>query len=86
MQVHPSQLDAKGELALLTHYHSELMAAARTGVEYPFDAFVRHYELAVLDYVRFMAGWGFWGNARWAQQRARAVLRERHGELAGLAA
>lgn len=33
------------------------------------------YELCLLDYVRFMAGWGFWGNDRYARQRATGLLR-----------
>jgi hypothetical protein len=29
-----------------------------------------HYALCVADYVRFMAGWGFWGtDATWSKQQ-----------------
>jgi aminoglycoside phosphotransferase (APT) family kinase protein len=35
------------------------------------------YKLALLDYVRFMAGWGFWGsNCRYAQDEVRTLLDE----------
>lgn len=42
---------------------------------YTREVMQRHYELCLLDYVRFMAGWGFWGNVSWASNRARAALR-----------
>jgi hypothetical protein len=32
------------------------------------------YELSLIDYVRFMAGWGFWGQDRYAQKRALGLL------------
>lgn len=31
-------------------------------------------ELAVADYARFMAGWGFWGNVAWAEATAARCL------------
>jgi hypothetical protein len=39
------------------------------------------YKLAMLDYVRFMAGWGFWGSVRWAQSKAEAYMKELPGLL-----
>lgn len=33
------------------------------------------YELCLLDYVRFMAGWGFWGNEKYAIQRVTGLLK-----------
>ena len=43
---------------------------------YTFDAMLGDYHLAVADYVRFMAGWGMWGNSAWAASAAREALRE----------
>ena len=33
------------------------------------------YELALMDMVRFLAGWGMWGNSNYACQRVKALLR-----------
>jgi len=40
-----------------------------------FDSFRKQYELCLLDYVRFMAGWGFWGsNVNYAESRAWSII------------
>ncbi|PSC72803.1 hypothetical protein C2E20_4083 [Micractinium conductrix] len=50
-------------------------AKAAQAVEgYTFEALQADFKLALLDYVRFMAGWGFWGNTSWASARARTFL------------
>ncbi len=42
-----------------------------------FDNIKMQYELALVDYVRFMAGWGMWGsNCGYAESRAREILKE----------
>jgi hypothetical protein len=42
-----------------------------------FDNIKMQYELALVDYVRFMAGWGFWGsNSGYAEERAKEILKE----------
>ncbi len=41
---------------------------------YTYGCLQRHYELCLLDYCRFMAGWGWWGNVGWTQRRARELL------------
>jgi hypothetical protein len=51
-------------------------AAARAAQQYSFEAMLGDYKLSVCDYVRFMAGWGFWGNASWAATQARQYLEE----------
>ncbi|KAL4457903.1 hypothetical protein ABPG75_012768 [Micractinium tetrahymenae] len=52
-------------------------AKAAQAVEgYTFEALQADWRLAVCDYVRFMAGWGFWGNTSWASARARECLAE----------
>jgi hypothetical protein len=67
------------EQRLLAHYHRSLLARLRAlgragGEAYTAEVLQRHYDLALLDYCRFMAGWGWWGNAGWARSRARALL------------
>jgi aminoglycoside/choline kinase family phosphotransferase len=70
----------KQEQQLLQYYHQKLQEClqaqgkADAAQRYTYDVMTAHFELCLLDYVRFMAGWGFWGNARWAQRRARQVL------------
>ena len=44
------------------------------GTEYDFAALWRHWELSILDWYRFMAGWGFWGNDRWVEKRAKEIV------------
>jgi hypothetical protein len=76
------------EEKLLRVYHSELLriiASRRnegqaTGNspngefgEYKFETFWRHWELTIVDWCRFMAGWGFWGNEKWVKRRAREI-------------
>jgi hypothetical protein len=71
---------SSGEQRLLQHYHASLQKQlGRHGKEaaakrYSSDVMTAQFELCLVDYVRFMAGWGMWGNAEWASQRARDVL------------
>ncbi|EKM55030.1 uncharacterized protein PHACADRAFT_142873 [Phanerochaete carnosa HHB-10118-sp] len=44
------------------------------GSEYTFDKFWAHWELSIVDWCRFMAGWGFWGNDRWVERRAKGIV------------
>lgn len=48
----------KHEDALLQHYHQQLVGALgpERGSEYTLDIMTNHFRLALLDYVRFMAG------------------------------
>ncbi|KAJ9515189.1 hypothetical protein QJQ45_002314 [Haematococcus lacustris] len=76
---------AAHEEALLRHYHTTLMsrlgelqpglvaeAAQRT---YTWEVLRQHYDLALLDFVRFMAGWGSWGAVGYAHNAARQAAR-----------
>ncbi|PRW55934.1 choline kinase [Chlorella sorokiniana] len=51
-------------------------AAAEALQQYSYEAMFGDYQVALCDYVRWMAGWGFWGNSSWAQARARQFLGE----------
>lgn len=62
---------------LQEYFHRFQEVAARTltdGPEYTFDKFWTHWELAIVDWCRFMAGWGFWGNDRWVERRAKGIV------------
>ncbi|GLC68366.1 hypothetical protein PLESTF_000683400 [Pleodorina starrii] len=81
--VDSSDLDER-EDEYLSYYHAELLDRLATsrgaaGVEaaarYRPDVMRRHFDLALLDYVRFMAGWGMWGSGvDWAVRRTRALI------------
>ncbi|KIW01505.1 uncharacterized protein PV09_06984 [Verruconis gallopava] len=60
------------EEVFLRYYHDKLeLASGRT---YPWDTFIRHWEFALLDWLRFQASWGFWGNTDWLEERGRGIL------------
>eukprot|EP00884_Botryococcus_braunii_P008168 jgi/Botrbrau1/17352/Bobra.0015s0096.2 len=68
----------ESEEELLRHYHAELAhrLGSRLG-DYSLEVLQRHFDVAVADLVRFLAGWGLWGsNVRWAVQRTRRLLAE----------
>eukprot|EP00887_Chlorella_sp_A99_P000427 scaffold17.g427.t1 len=51
--------------------------AAEALENYGYEQLYADYRLAMLDYVRFMAGWGFWGtNTSWAERKARLFLQQ----------
>lgn len=62
----------QGEQALLRYYLERMRDAS--GQTYPWDAFVRHWETALVDWLRFQASWGFWGNTEWLEGRVRSIL------------
>jgi Ser/Thr protein kinase RdoA (MazF antagonist) len=74
----PSQmLDARKDMTddeekLLRFYHTKLERQASR--EYPWDVFQRHWETALLDWCRFQASWGFWGNTAWLGERCGGIL------------
>lgn len=65
-----------GEKALLTLYWNTFQQhdASLTDYQYGWDIFVRHWETALVDWCRFQASWGFWGNTNWLQARVRSIL------------
>lgn len=71
-------------LALYTEHLKEALAKRGLEASFPTENDVKDmYELCLLDYVRFMAGWGFWGNDRYARQRATSLLRSLDGAIGG---
>ncbi|PIB00898.1 hypothetical protein CB0940_00947 [Cercospora beticola] len=65
----------QGEKALLSSYRKTFEEAS--GKPYPWDLFVMHWQVALIDWLRFQASWGFWGNTEWLEARARSILADR---------
>jgi hypothetical protein len=61
-----------GEEELLERYWTRLKETS--GREYDWAIFVRHWEIALVDWLRFQASWGFWGNTEWLEARVRSIL------------
>ncbi|KAI1327455.1 kinase-like domain-containing protein [Xylariaceae sp. FL0255] len=69
----PSRLEmGEGEKRLLEYYRKNLLA--KTEKTYDWDTFVRHWETALVDWLRFQASWGFWGNTEWLEGRVRSIV------------
>ena len=72
----PDQLDmGDGEARLLERYYRVLVQSQSTGF-YEWDSFKRHWETALVDWCRFQASWGFWGNTDWLEARVRSILND----------
>ncbi|OAL44854.1 hypothetical protein IQ07DRAFT_521464 [Pyrenochaeta sp. DS3sAY3a] len=63
-----------GEKTLLERYWQRLKEVGKQ--EYEWDTFVRHWETALVDWLRFQASWGFWGNTDWLEARVRSILKD----------
>lgn len=72
--------DADEDDALAFYLDELLKALAAAGTDpagYDMDTLREHYDLAAADFVRFMAGWGWWGGGSdRAAKTARRVARE----------
>ncbi|KAI0514982.1 kinase-like domain-containing protein [Xylaria bambusicola] len=64
----------EGERRLLERYRTNLLDGS--GKTYDWDTFVRHWETALVDWLRFQASWGFWGNTEWLEARVRSILKD----------
>jgi hypothetical protein len=62
----------QGEKKLLESYLENLEKAS--GRKYQWEIFIRHWETALVDWLRFQASWGFWGNTSWLESRVRSIL------------
>lgn len=63
------------EQDLLQRYRQTL-GVEEPSDEYPEDEFRRHWECALVDWCRFQASWGFWGNTEWLEGRVRWILQD----------
>lgn len=60
------------EERLLRHYLEKVQRVS--GKVYDWEVFIRHWETALVDWLRFQASWGFWGNTEWLEGRVRSIL------------
>ncbi|KAJ5951658.1 uncharacterized protein N7479_010071 [Penicillium vulpinum] len=61
-----------GERGLLERYRTTLQD--EDSELYEWETFKRHWETALVDWCRFQASWGFWGNTEWLEARVRSIL------------
>ncbi|KAF5013055.1 hypothetical protein FDECE_882 [Fusarium decemcellulare] len=66
----------QGEKDLLQLYHKTLLSRRGEPLDYQWDTFVRHWEASLVDWCRFQASWGFWGNTEWLEARVRYILKD----------
>ncbi|RAL03370.1 uncharacterized protein BO80DRAFT_423273 [Aspergillus ibericus CBS 121593] len=72
----PEQLTMQaGEKRLLEWYRTRLLEGEASD-PYPWELFQRHWEVALVDWCRFQASWGFWGNTEWLEARVRSILND----------
>ena len=65
-----------GERQLLERYRTNLLCGQDAEI-YEWETFKRHWETALVDWCRFQASWGFWGNTEWLEARVRSILDDR---------
>jgi hypothetical protein len=63
-----------GEKKLLERYWNTLRKTGKK--DYDWETFEMHWEIALIDWLRFQASWGFWGNTEWLEARARGILKD----------
>jgi hypothetical protein len=70
----PEKLTMRGpERQLLKRYRTSLLRNRGSDL-YEWETFQRHWETALVDWCRFQASWGFWGNTEWLEARVRSIL------------
>jgi hypothetical protein len=71
----PNELPMQdSEKKLLHRYWTGLKAIS--GRDYDWPTFLWHWEVALVDWLRFQASWGFWGNTEWLEARVRHILND----------
>lgn len=65
---------AGGERMLLEFYQRTVQKAS--GKSYPWELLEMHWKTALVDWLRFQASWGFWGNTDWLESRVRHILKD----------
>lgn len=69
------------DVELLDYYYQELKNALRArGLNadrelFTFKILQSQFEVALVDWMRFMAGWGRWGNSGWVESNVRRILK-----------
>ncbi|KAF4121896.1 Pfam:DUF227 [Geosmithia morbida] len=74
----PEELGMRaGEKRLLEKYRHTLLASdGAKSIKYTWEDFKHHWETALVDWCRFQASWGFWGNTEWLEARVRFIIRD----------
>jgi len=74
---------AQNEKDLLKYYYEELVKGlsrkqngAQLAEQYTFDIMMEHYEYALIDWLRFMKGWGMWGDSRYVENRVNEIRKK----------
>lgn len=71
----PHELEMQhGEKELLERYWTRLRKTSNK--EYDWATLVLHWEIALVDWLRFQASWGFWGNTEWLEARVRSIVKD----------
>ncbi|RVD87416.1 uncharacterized protein DFL_001652 [Arthrobotrys flagrans] len=74
---------------LLSIYYTHLQRAYETTHDgnkleeetgYSYGVLKEQWDVAVVDWMRFMAGWGVWGNWRWVREQAEAAVNKWESE------
>ncbi|CAM6106897.1 unnamed protein product [Calypogeia fissa] len=71
-----------GDEELLEFYYGELKQALNAkGVNverehFTLEVLKEQFDVALVDWMRFMAGWGRWGNANWVESNVRRILKK----------
>lgn len=71
-----------GDEELLEYYHQELTQALNSRGRsadaklFTLELLREQFEVALVDWMRFMAGWGRWGNAGWVESNVRKILKQ----------
>lgn len=66
----------QGERALLREYLEVRCAQDGTSPDAQWHEFSRQWETALVDWCRFQASWGFWGNTQWLSSRVRHIIKD----------
>ncbi|CZT24698.1 uncharacterized protein RCC_10425 [Ramularia collo-cygni] len=65
---------SESERVLLDYYMRFLEETS--GKTYPWALLEMHWKTALVDWLRFQASWGFWGNTAWLESRVRHILED----------
>ncbi|CEJ93405.1 hypothetical protein VHEMI08995 [[Torrubiella] hemipterigena] len=65
-----------GEKSLLHEYLEVRCSQDGMSLDAQWDEFSRQWETALVDWCRFQASWGFWGNTEWLSARVRYIIKD----------
>ncbi|KAJ3389514.1 hypothetical protein HDU92_001011 [Lobulomyces angularis] len=77
----------KYEMDYLKYYYNELIKNLKSNnksTDFSFENCMMQYKICLLDYYRFVLGWGCWGNSNFAEVRSEQILTELGNYFANL--